>query len=56
MQSGLCERCFMPLSTARTVHIAGNSFVVASDDYDSPTVSDIENLTDVSFPLVSGNK
>ena len=47
---------YMSLSTARTVHVAGISFLVASDDYDSSTVSDIENLTDVSIPLASGSK
>jgi len=56
IKSGLRERCLVPLSTARTVHVAGNSFLVASDHYDCSTVSDIENLTDVSFPLASGSK
>ena len=52
----VCERCLVLLSTAWTVHAAWNSFLVASDDYESYTVSDIENLTDVSFPLASGSK
>lgn len=56
VQFGLCESCLVPLSTAQTVRVAGNSFLVASDDYDSSTVSVINNLTDVSFPLSSGSK
>jgi hypothetical protein len=43
------------LSTARTVHVAGNSFLAASDEMTS-TVSDLDSLTEVLFPLESGSK
>jgi hypothetical protein len=46
------------LSTARTAHVAGNSFLVASDEMTLPPYRtlDVDSLTEVLFPLESGSK